>query len=49
MRPKSALTPEEKAELSELNLLDAFAEEHHRLYSRHYDRIPVLTKHEITL
>jgi len=49
IRPKSALTPEEKAELSELNLLDAFAEERHRLYSRHYDRIPVLPKHEITL
>ena len=49
MRLKSALTPEEKAELSELNLLDAFAEERHRLYSRHYDRIPVLPKHEITL
>ena len=49
MRPKSALTPEEKAELSELNLLDAFAEERHRLYSRHHDRIPVLPKHEITL
>ena len=49
MRPKSALTPEEKAELLELNLLDAFAEKRHRLYSRHYDRIQVLPKHEITL
>lgn len=48
MRLKSALTPEEKAELSELNFLDEFAEEHHRLYSQHYDRIPVLPKHEIT-
>ena len=49
MRPKSALTPEEKAELSELNFLDEFAEERHRLYNRHYDRIPVLPKCEITL
>ncbi|MGB0193461.1 MAG: hypothetical protein ACPF9J_07990 [Candidatus Micropelagos thuwalensis] len=49
MRLKSTLTPEEKAELSELNLLDAFAEERHRLYSRHHDRVPVLPEHEITL
>lgn len=49
MRLKSALTPEEKAELSELKFLDEFAEERHRLYTRHYDRIPVLPKHEITL
>ena len=49
MKLKSALTPEEKAELSELNLLDEFAEERHRVYSRHYDRIPILPKHEITL
>ena len=44
-----ALTPEEKAELSELNLLDEVAEARHRLYSRHHDRVPVLPKHEIIL
>lgn len=49
MKLKSALTPEEKAELSELKLLDEFAEERHRVYSLHYDRIPILPKHEITL
>lgn len=49
MTSKSALTLEENEEFLGLNLEDGYAHDRARLYSRQYDRIPVLPEHGIKL
>ena len=49
MTTRSALTSEEKEELLGLNLEDGFAHDRTRLYTRQFDRVPVLPAHGIKL